>query len=93
MGVIDSSMTLNTDEISIFATGDTGKNPELVYETEITDNMHPELYGVNPKNLQSYEKRFYVDGKLGGATIIGNLTRAQGLKEEILGINREGVSK
>lgn len=93
MGVIDSSMTLNTDEISIFATGDTGKNPELVYETEITDNMHPEHYGVNPKYLQSYEKRFYVDGKLVGATIIGNLTRAQGLKEEILGIKREGVSK
>ncbi len=88
MGVIDSTMTLNTDEISIFAVGDTGKNPELVYKTEITDNMEPERYGVNPPYLKSFEKRFYVDGKLVGATIIGNLSRSQALKEEILGLKR-----
>lgn len=93
MGVIDSSMTLNTDEISIFATGDTGKNPDVVYRTEVTDNMHPDHYGVNPKYLKSFEKRFYIDDKLVGATIIGNLARSQWLKEEILGINREGESR
>ncbi len=89
MGVIDSSMTLNTDEISIFAVGDTGKNPSLTYVTEITDHMEPERYGVNPAYLKSFEKRFYADGKLVGATIIGNLSRAQALKEEILGIKKE----
>ncbi len=88
MGVIDSSMTLNTDEISIFAVGDTGKNPELIYETTILDNMEPAHYGVNPPYLRSFEKRFYAGGKLVGATIVGNLVRAQALKEEILGITK-----
>ncbi|HPF18744.1 MAG: FAD-dependent oxidoreductase [Eubacteriales bacterium] len=93
MGVIDSSMTLNTDEISIFAVGDTGKNPELTYKTEITNNMEPEQFGVNPTYLKSFEKRFYANGKLVGATIIGNLTRSQVLKEEILGIKKDGTAK
>jgi len=89
MGVIDSSMTLNTDEISIFAVGDTGKNSELLYETEISDNMQPAHYGVNPAYLKSFEKRFFVEGKLVGATIIGNLGHSQALKEEILNIKKE----
>lgn len=89
MGVIDSSMTLNTDEISIFAVGDAGKNPELTYETEITDHMVPDHYGVNPAYLKSFEKRFFVNGKLVGATIIGNLRNAQAYKEEILGIKKD----
>lgn len=90
MGVIDSSMVLNTEEISIFAAGDTGKNPDLVYTTEITDNMAPSDFGVNPPYLKFFEKRFYVDGKLVGATIVGNLSRVQELKEEILGIEKKG---
>ena len=89
LGIVDSSMVLNTEEISIFAAGDTGKRPELNYTTEIIDNMAPSLYGVNPSFLKSFEKRFYVDGKLVGATIVGNLARMQELKEEILGINKK----
>lgn len=90
MGVIDSSMVLNTEEISIFAAGDTGKNPELTYTTEITDNMAPSDFGVNPTYLRFFEKRFYVEGKLVGATIVGNLSRMQELKEEILGVEKRG---
>ncbi len=89
LGIVDSSMVLNTEEISIFAAGDTWKRPELNYTTEIIDNMAPSLYGVNPNFLKSFEKRFYVDGKLVGATIVGNLARMQELKEEILGINKK----
>ena len=82
-------MVLNTEEISIFAIGDTGKNSELTYTTEITDNMAPSDFGVNPLYLRFLEKRFYVDGKLVGATIVGNLSRVQDLKEEILGIEKK----
>ncbi|NCB41717.1 MAG: NAD(P)/FAD-dependent oxidoreductase [Clostridia bacterium] len=89
MGMIDSSMTLNTEEISIFAVGDTGKNSDLKYETKIFDNMQPVHYGVNPTYLKSFEKQFFVDGKLVGATIIGNLGHSQALKEEILNIKKE----
>lgn len=89
MGIIDSTMVLNTEEISIFAIGDAGKNPELIYKTEITDNMAPSDFGVNPQYLRFFEKRFYVDEKLVGATIVGNLSRVQELKEQILGIGKK----
>jgi len=91
MGIIDSSMVLNTEEIAIFAAGDTGKNKDLVYKTETTDNMAPSLYGVNPTFLKSFEKRFYVNDKLVGATIVGNLAKMQEYKEEILGIKKKEV--
>jgi NAD(P)H-nitrite reductase large subunit len=89
MGMIDSSMVLNTAEISIFAVGDTGKNSALAYATETTDNMAPSDFGVNPLYLKFFEKRFYVEKKLVGATIIGNLSRMQELKDEILGIKEQ----
>lgn len=90
MGIIDSTMVLNTEEISIFAIGDAGKNPELTYTTEITDNMAPSNFGVNPQYLRFFEKRFYAEGKLVGATIVGNLSRVRELKEQILGIGKKG---
>ena len=86
IGPTDSSMIINSPEISMFSCGDVGKNPNRTYTTEIDDNMQPALYAVNPKFVRSYEKRFYSGGKLVGAIIIGNLARMQGLKEEILGI-------
>ena len=82
----DNSMIINSPEISMFACGDVGKNPDLSYTTEIDDRNQPELYGVNKKYMKAYEKRFYVDGKLVGAVIIGNLARMQTLKEQIIGI-------
>lgn len=89
LGVIDSSMVLNSDEIAVFAAGDTGKNPELSYKTEVSDHLAPALYGVNSSFLKSFEKRFYVEDKLVGATIVGNLAGMQALKEEILGIKKK----
>ena len=82
----DNSMIINSPEISMFACGDVGKNPELTYTTEIDDNSQPAIFGVNEKYLKSYEKRLYVDGKLVGAVIVGNLARMQELKEKIIGI-------
>ena len=82
----DSSMIINSPEISMFSCGDVGKDPNKVYTTEVDDNSQPDLFAVNKKYIRSYEKRFYCDGKLTGAIIIGNLANMQGLKEQILGI-------
>lgn len=79
----DSSMVLNTEEIAIFALGDTGKDPERVYETEIIDRTEEGRYGVNPKFIRSKERKFYSDGKMVGATIIGNLENMEKYREEI----------
>ena len=82
----DSSMIINSPEISMFSCGDVGKDPNKVYTTEVDDNMQPDLFAVNKKFIRSYEKRFYCGEKLVGAIIIGNLARMQELKEQILGI-------
>ena len=82
----DSSMIINSPEISMFSCGDVGKDPGRVYTTEVDDHLQPDVFAVNKKFVKSYEKRFYTDGKLVGAIIIGNLANMQGLKEEILGI-------
>ena len=86
IGPTDSSMIINSPEISMFSCGDVGKDPNRTYTTEVDDNMQPALYAVNPKFARSYEKRFYSGGKLVGAIIVGNLANMQKLKEEILGI-------
>ena len=90
VGIIDSSMVLNTETISVFALGDTGKDPDLTYRTETLDNMEPKLFGVNQAYLKSFEKRFYVDDELVGATIVGNLARMQMLKDILLKDETEG---
>ena len=87
----DSSMIINSPEISMFSCGDVGKDPNKVYTVEVDDNMQPDLFAVNRKFIRSYEKRFYADGKLVGAIIIGNLANMQGLKEQILGISPREV--
>ena len=87
----DSSMIINSPEISMFSCGDVGKDPKRTYTTEVDDNMQPDLFAVNKKFVRSYEKRFYSDGKMVGAIIIGNLANMQGLKEEILGIKPREV--
>ena len=79
----DSSMVLNTDEIAIFALGDTGKNPERTYEIDVLERTEEGRYGVNPKFIRSKERKFYSDGKMVGATIIGNLENMEKYREEI----------
>ena len=91
IGPTDSSMIINSPEISMFSCGDVGKDPNKVYTTEIDDNMQPDIFAVNKKFVRSYEKRFYCGGQLVGAIIIGNLARMQELKEQILGISPREV--
>ena len=79
----DSSMVLNTEEIAIFALGDTGKDSERVYKTDVLERTEEGRYGVNPKFIRSKERIFYSDGKMVGATIIGNLENMERYREEI----------
>ncbi len=91
IGPTDSSMIINSPEVSMFSCGDVGKDPKKRYTTETDDNWQPDLFAVNKKFARYFEKRFYADGKLTGAIIIGNLARMQELKEQILGIKPREV--
>ena len=45
----------------------------------------PAQYAVNEKYGRAFEKRYYRDGHLVGAVIIGNLSNMYALREQILG--------
>lgn len=82
----DTSLVMNSPELSLFALGDLGKNPELDYETVYKSSNDDALtFFANPSQGEFFEKQYLVDGKLVGAAIVGNLTRMHELKALING--------
>ncbi len=80
----DTSLVMNSPELSLFALGDMGKNPDLKYEVNyLTSADFRSSFFVNPAQGQFFEKQYIVDGKLVGAAIVGNLSRMQELKDKI----------
>lgn len=80
----DTSLVMNSPELSLFALGDMGKNPDLKYEVSyLTSADFRNSFFVNQAQGEFFEKRYAVDGKLVGAAIAGNLSRMQELKDKI----------
>lgn len=79
----DTSLIVNTPYVSLFAFGDTAKGPGP-YVTEVQKRRITCSYAVNPAFAEAEERLFYLDGKLVGATILGNLSHMQDIKEAIL---------
>ena len=82
---VDTSLIINTPNLSLFALGDMGKNPEKSYEikrfsSDETDNR----FFINPVTGKYFEKLYFSKGKLVGAAIVGNLSNMQKFKEIIL---------
>ncbi len=80
----DTSLVINSPYLSLFALGDMGKNHDKEYEikrfySEEKDN----LFFVNPAAGNYFAKVCFSDGKPVGATIVGNLSNMQTLKETI----------
>lgn len=81
---IDTSLVINSPELSLFVLGDMGKNPDLKYEIKYASSMdEPNTFFANPTQGEFFEKQYIVDGKVVGAALIGNLTRMQNLKDKI----------
>lgn len=80
----DTSLVMNSPELSLFALGDMGKNPHLEYEIKYASSKdNPNSYFANPTQGEFFEKQYLVKGKVVGAAIVGNLTRMQSLKDKI----------
>ncbi len=80
----DTSLVMNSPELSLFALGDMGKNPDLEYEIKYASSKdNPNSYFANPTQGEFFEKQYLVKGKVVGAAIVGNLTRMQSLKDKI----------
>ena len=81
---IDTSLVMNSPELSLFVLGDMGKNPDLKYEIKYASSMdEPNAFFANPTQGEFFEKQYIVDGKVVGAALVGNLTRMQNLKDKI----------
>ena len=81
---IDTSMVLHCPEIALFSLGET-TGEDLTAEIIRSDSDKPALYAVNQKYGRAFEKRYYRDGHMVGAVIIGNLSNMYALREQILG--------
>ena len=81
----DTSLVMNSPELSLFALGDMGKNPDLKYEIKYASSKdEPNSFFANPSQGEFFEKQYLVNGKVVGAALVGNLTRMQKLKDQIL---------
>ena len=81
----DTSLIMNSPELSLFALGDMGKNPDLKYEIKYASSKdEPNSFFANPSQGEFFEKQYLVNGKVVGASLVGNLTRMQKLKDQIL---------
>ena len=74
---------MNTPQISLFALGDMGKDPNKDYEVRRFSSTLKKIFSVNPSQGEFFEKQYWADGRLAGAAIIGNLFRIQELKDMI----------
>lgn len=82
----DTSLVMNSPELSLFALGDMGKNPDLEYEVKYVNSSDSSKgFYVNPTNGEFFEKQYYVGDTLVGAAIVGNLSHMQELKDAING--------
>ena len=82
---IDTSMVLHCPEIALFSLGETA-GEGMTAETITADQAdQPAQYAVNKKYGRAFEKRYYREGRLVGAVIIGNLSNMYTLREQILG--------
>ena len=79
----DTSLMMNTPQISLFALGDMGKDPNKDYEVRCFSSTSKKIFSVNPSQGEFFEKQYWADGRLAGAAIIGNLFRIQELKDMI----------
>lgn len=83
MDSFDTSVVMTTPGFGLFASGDLGKNPNLKYEVKVFDSKEDPAFSVNPVNASSVRREYYVNGKLVGVSLVGNLSKMYELKEKL----------
>lgn len=68
-----AALTFNGMDTSLFAVGDVGKNPEKQYTVKHEEDSEK----------KSYKTRYYADGRLAGAILIGDTTEMQSVTKEL----------
>ena len=85
----DTSLVITSPQLSLFAAGDTGTDPEKDYQIRYIEAKDPaDIFYVDPRTGSSFEKQFYAGGRLVGTEILGNLFAMEDRKREIFGEGR-----
>lgn len=80
----DTSLVINSPNLSLFALGDMGKDPDKEYEIKrFSSDESDNLFFVNPTVGKSFTKIYFSSGKPTGAAILGNLSNMENLKAMI----------
>ncbi len=86
MGRVDSTLMINSPFMSLFALGDTGKDPARTYEIKtLQSDPEDRRFSVNPKQGVFFERQYLCGGRLVGDVIVGNLSAMNDRKRQILG--------
>lgn len=78
-GEFDTSLIINSREINMFSLGDTGLDSEKNYK-EITALRDELGFRINDRERTSFSKLVYLEGKLTGVAILGNLWEMEKLR-------------
>jgi len=78
----DHNLILTMGESSVLSMGDPGKNPQLKYECIREEKTYND-FSINDKPEKAYEARYYHEGKLKGAIVVGNLSGIKSLMGEL----------
>lgn len=82
----DTSLVLNLDGVGLFALGDLGQNDDGRYRIEETSWGARRPFQVDPRRpaVPGRGLRVWHDGKLVGAALLGDLSKMQAWKTEVL---------
>lgn len=81
----DMALVLNCPEFALYSVGDMGKTPGLTYTEQVVKRCTPRGYEVNPRTEETYEHDFFVDGRMVGTFLLGNLMAMHERHREIFG--------
>jgi len=81
----DMALMMESPDFSLYSDGDMGKKPEVTYTQECRTTRIGPSFSINSRTDELFERDFFVDGKLVGTFMLGNLTEMKSRKKEIFG--------
>ncbi|MBO4718158.1 MAG: NAD(P)/FAD-dependent oxidoreductase [Spirochaetales bacterium] len=81
----DMALMLEAPSFSLYSDGDMGKKPGVSYTQTCTYGKLEPRFSINRKPEDLYERDFFIDGKMVGTFMLGNLRDMKKRKKEIFG--------
>lgn len=79
----DAALLLSGPEFSLYADGDCGKRPDVTYEIETRRQTRSSALEVNLRPVRTHVRDYFVNGRLVGTFMLGNLSDMMQKSREI----------